>query len=78
MSIIENISGFTRLLQRVFDAAGDVINNVTTFVENPKSYKGLLDQLEDEFCTDAYYNESTSVPAQIIGEPLFAHALAKM
>lgn len=48
--------------------AGDAINNVTTFVENPKSYKGLLDQLEDEFCTEAYYNASESVPARIIGE----------
>ena len=59
--------GLARLTYRSCTATGDVINNVTTFVENPKSYKGLLDQLEDEFCTEASYNASKSVPAQIIG-----------
>lgn len=37
-------------------------------MENPKSYKDFLDTLEDKFCTEAYVNDSMTVPAMIVGE----------
>jgi hypothetical protein len=52
--------------------AGDVVNNVTNFVEHPNSYEALFEKLEDKFCTAASTMDPTKKPASIVGKSNFA------